>query len=284
MKYNKMPERNEAAPRISGTWQERLTRLLGLTPDGRPKLRLGWGQSVTHFYMERERLRYIRSRQPVFTGWQELARNESGDMAVVNRYPPTLEPPEVPEGHLIQSMGRMETIGIDRWFIELWRGPRIASGGHTVESWEKSYRYKHLYDPTRSIYRNVDVHGEFPHHGEYVKSSYRWPWMISRHCTEQTCCDEREAEGLVCLGEYRHPEQRDVDYIAYLIQEKEQEPYLSGYDEVAPVEAVAPAISEELWRERREQEKEVSEQEYRLNKIIKKLSTQPVYFDTRRNV
>jgi hypothetical protein len=283
-KYNLMPERNAAAPAVSSSWQKQLTALLGLTPDGRPKLRLVWGQEATHFFMERERLKYIRSRSPVFTGWQESKKDElTGETVVVNHYPPTLEPPEVPDGHLLQPTGRMETIGIDRWFIELWRGPRIASGGHTVEAWEKTYRYKHLYDPTKGIYRNVDVHGEYPHVGEYAKSPYAWPWMIARHCRQKSCCDDREAQGYVCLGEYRAPEQRDIGFLAYLVAEKNKQPYVSEYDQIAPIEAVAQEVSEELWRNRRAEEDAEMETRYRLNQIRRRQTAQPVHFDIRRN-
>lgn len=285
MRYNQMPDRNESAPRIPSKWQERLTKLLGLTPDGRPKLRLVWGQEVTHFYFERERLKYIRSRQPVFTGWQERARDEAtGEMVIVNRYPPTLEPPTVPDDHLLESLGQMETIGIDRWFIELWRGPRIASGGHSVQSWNREHRYKYLYDPAKGIYRQIDIHGEYPHQGQYVKSPYHWPWMIARHCKRKSCCDEREAQGYVCLGEHRAPQQRDVDYIAFLIEEKNKEPYLSGYDEVAPEQAVRQQIVDAFWQESKAEEKRDEEDQFNFNQLRRRLEKQPIYFDIRRNV
>lgn len=279
-----MPDGNSPPPPISPRWQKQLTSLLGLNPYGKPKLRLVWGQTTTHFFMERERIKYIRSRQPIFTGYQEKAKNEeTGEWEVINRYPPTLAYPDVPKGHFLESLGRMETIGVDRWFIELWRGVRIASGGHTQKSWDKEYRYKHLYDPQKGIYRQVDFYGEFPFDGDYNKAEYAYPWMISRHCTRKTCCEEREAAGLICLGEYRAPEQRDIDFIAYLIAEKDKEKYVSGYDEVAPVSAIAQPLRDALREEAEAQEKKDLEIAYRVEQIRKRNSLKPVHYDIRRN-
>jgi hypothetical protein len=270
--YNQMPERNIAPPHIPSKWQKQLTDLLGLNPYGEPKLRLVWGQEARVFRHEEMQLRYRRCREGVFDGWYEYGPGEDGQVIWLAHHPPAVTPPTIPDGHTLEERGSWQTIGVDRWFIEQWKGPKTYAGDAIL--WEAG-RYKYLFDPSRGIQRKVDVFGPYPHRGGYVRSPYLYPWMIARHERvfegRIACCDEREEQGLACFGEYRQPEQRDIDYIAYLIAEKNQEPYKHGYDEAAPAEVVAQDI------------RDATTEEGDASPFVQNPSTNPIYFDMRRN-
>ena len=279
-RYNQMPERNSPAPFIPSKYQEHLTRLLGRNPYGQPKLRLVWGQEVKDFRYEAMQMRYRRCKEPVFDGWHEYGPDESGRVVLITKHPPAATEPEVPEGHTLEKRGKWNVIGVDRWFIEQWHGPKRAGGDYF--EWEAS-RYKWLYDEDLGLSRKVDVHGPYPVQGRYAKSPYFYPWMIARHATDKSCCEEREKAGFVCLGGYRAPEQRDIDFIAYLIQEKDREAVKHEYDEAAPADVVRQDIRDYRTAEVEKEQKEKSELSYLENAIRNQLEKQPVIFDIRRS-
>lgn len=233
------PESNSEAPPISSGWQKQLTQIGGTLLDGRPKLRLIWGQSpdATIFYRGRQRLRYIHHWTEEIVGWDAHYYDSTGRLLEIKRFPPSLRPSEASGALIVRPVLEVRDIGIPRWFIEQYMPPSLACAG-----WEDS---RHSLDEdTREM---VDELGPPPSQGMYEEAFM----MIADH---SKCCEKGKQSG--CPGEYRAPNQMDIEYVRWLMWQLEQEPFRYTWEEMPPAEVVAQAIRDSYYEDAQIKEKE----------------------------
>lgn len=237
------PTANVPAPSINPDFQKCLIEVFGSTPDGRPKLRVVWGQEATEFYHEQNRLRYPCAKQRRFVAWGVPITNPSGQVSGWKKWPPTTEPPSHAEtgGGMVMRLMEQTLIGTPRWFIEQWMGPRNA-----CRDWDEN-RWEWKYDPIQGIHRRVDMLGPAPWNGFYPEAPYTYPFMISVHQSDGLCCVNKRKAGFRCYGQYRDPDSRDLEYIAMLVREQAREPYLYDYDQLPPREVIEADVREKQY-------------------------------------
>lgn len=192
----------------------------GRAADGRPKLRLVWGQSPdsTVFWQGRQRLRYLAGVESEFVCWREFG------LTCVRDHPPTPEPPQC-NSLIVEKVWEEKDIGIPRWFIEQFMPSTIA-----CEGWEE-IQFDLEEDKTL-----IDSMGPAPKDGFFEEAFY----MIADH---GACC-----EGMLvsqgCLGAYRAPASHDIAYVKWLLQQLQDEAYSYHWEDVPPPEVVAQALSD----------------------------------------
>lgn len=239
------PVANYPAPRIDPSFQKQLTLLGGTLIDGRPKLRLIWGQSpkATDFWKGQRRLRYLYKAEQVMVGWA------SGDGKM---YPPTTEPPPFEEtGSLVvDPVYTFHDIGIPRWYIE-----QIMPTAILGQDWDK-LRYD--YNPETGELE--DSLGEIPALGSYEEAFY----MIADH---EACCGEN-AFTVGCKGAYRDPQQSDIEYVRWLMFQLHQEAYRYTWEEVPPPEVVVQSLLDQRTKVEEAEQKKVSETEYAIRNSL----------------
>lgn len=212
------PLHNYSAPQIDPALQDQLTELGGMMVDGRPKLRLVWGQSpdATIFWEGRRRMRYLYMTTRKFVGWKAY------EIAGVTIYPPTSEPPKS-DALIVEKMWEEEDIGIPRWFVEQAM-PQDLIG----LDWEDL-----RYDLDHETNELKDSLGPLPQ--DYYEEAF---YMIADH---SQCCPDN-AYKPHCKGAYRNPEQYDVEYIKWLMAQLNNEPNRYDWQSVPPPQVVVQSL------------------------------------------
>ncbi len=224
------PQSNIEAPPIDPSLQKQLTLMGGTLLDGRPKLRLVWGQdpSITVFYRGKQRLRYIHHYTEQLVGWNARYYDSAGKLLEVKRFPPSLRPSEAAGALLVDPIMETWDIGIPRWFIEQYMPPSLA-----CQDWDEN---RHTLDEeTKTV---IDELGPPPNQGMYEEAFL----MIADHTK---CCEKGNNVG--CPGEYRAPNQTDIEYVRWLMWQLDQEPFKYTWEEMPPADIVAQAIKDSYY-------------------------------------
>ena len=213
------PTSNSSAPAINPSLQNQLTLIGGVMKDRRPRIRLVWGQSAESsiFWRGRQRLRYLWEWKRQLIGYRSIDANGNEPPKF---FAPTVELPSFAPGVLLEPLYEDIDIGIPRWYVEQMMPAAIACDGWKDERYDKV-------DGTL-----VDSMGEPPVTGTYEEAFY----MIADH---SHCA---HVPGYTCYGEYREPQQYDVEYVRWLFHQLNQEPYRYSWEEVPPPEVVVQAL------------------------------------------
>lgn len=229
---------------------------LGGTINGIPRLRCIWGQTLR----ERDRkigslnfhdgddLRYPAFYRTVHDGW--TAHFSEGDRT----YPATAEPPEVPTGVIVERILREYAIGIPRYMVELWR-VHTRLDAATYDPW--------LINPDDGKKYLVDSESIGP--GQYNRAFHT---LITEH--RGGCCAKSKRAGYrTCFAEYRDPCQLDLDYVASLWRQKEQEPAHFQQTEVMPPSLLEARTEARLSEIGNKEQRRRAELRFRLRAQIK---------------
>lgn len=155
-----------------------------------------------------------------------------------------------------------EVIGTPRWFVESWKGPGIACKGWKAE------RYEWKYDPDKGIHRNVDMLGPPPVKGIYETVPYRWPFMLAEHQGDRLCCKNRMSQGLICFGELRGPNAKDLQYFRALKAAMVEETQYGQIDEATPLHVIEQANRDGIYKRLAREQKDADEERYRIRNIL----------------
>lgn len=215
------PVANEPRPYVDPAFERELAKIAGSTLDGKPRLRLVWGQSpeATIFYCGRQRMRYIHHFSEKMVGWEAIWYDKGGKEQHRKRYPLTLEPPKADGARFVRPIIETVDVGIPRWFIEQYMPPEVACAG-----WH-SQRYTTDFEKGEM----VDELGPPPTQGMYEEAFH----MIADHAK---CCPKQKKNG--CPGFYRAPDQRDLEFVKYCWYAMNQEPYRYGWEQMPPPEVL----------------------------------------------
>lgn len=210
------PTENVGAPFVDSGFQKKLTDIAGTTLDGRPRVRLVWGQDpqATIFYCGEQRLRYIHHFEESIVGWRASYYNQDGTLREVKVFGPSIEAPAAPGAQIVTPISERRDIGIPRWFLEQYMPPSVACRG-----WE-------TFD---------EELGPPPRDGQYEEAFL----MIADH---SDCCKEELQAG--CPGKYCAPDQRHLTYVQFLMWALNSEPYRYTWEEMPPPELIAQDIKE----------------------------------------
>jgi hypothetical protein len=225
------PQRNSSPPPgITEPIQRELDAIAGLAPGGYSRLKLFWGQSMR----ERDRypgapdfssadfMEHRYSENILNLGW--VAHFPDGDLT----YPPSVDPPQelldaaAKYDHIIDMEEKTETmdIGIPRWYIHQWR-PHTAVDAATYEADRAAYDVEanHLLTFAPA-----------------VMPAGQWAQVVHIVISEHAggCCAKAKSLGVKCFANYRDPEQVDLDYIAAIWKEKQQQPVRFAEGEICP--------------------------------------------------
>lgn len=252
------PEQNYPEPNPSlRTWANR--ELLGIlgTVNGIPRARMVWGQEIR----ERDRkigspnfhdgddLRYPAKYRTLLRGWT-LSLSDG-----TKTYTPLAEgQPEVPDGAIITEDLHEYAIGIPRYMVELWRAHTPLDAA-TYDPW--------LVNPADGQKYLVDSEDMGP--GQYNRAFYT---LITEH--RSGCCTKSKRAGYkTCFAEYRDPCQPDLDYVASLWRQKEQEPAHFQQTEVIPPSLVEARTAARLSEIKDREQRRRAELRFRLRATIK---------------
>ena len=217
MKEQWPPRKNvPEPPNVRERWQKEIDNVWGLNPFGGPFVRLVWGQSVTRFFWQKERLKYPVGHYEKLVAWGHPVYQEDGKLKGYETYD------NPPKGKVCVPLFTQTWVGTPRWFLEQWAGPNVASA-----DWDL-HRYERHFNPFKGIPETVDIMGPVPATGLYMTAFH----MIAHHTAD--CCSRRAEEGKDCFGKYRPPDQRDINYVKALKAQMDAEPYMYGYDEKVP--------------------------------------------------
>ncbi len=189
--------------------------------DGRPRLRLIWGQSplASVFWKGERRLRYLYKTEHRLIGWMA----PDGRM-----FPPTVEPPSVEQTQalVVEPVYQDEDIGIPRWYIE-----QMMPSSILCAEWDKI-----RYDMNLERGELEDSLGPPPSTGDYEEAFY----MVADH---DACCPGNSFHP-GCKGSYRDPNQGDIEYIRWLMKQLNDEPFRYTWEEVPPPEVVVQVLQD----------------------------------------
>ncbi len=253
------PRANEPqpCPELARWFQQELTASLGVVFGQFPRARLFWGQEMTeadqypghpHFHgSTMMRHRYVL--RTVRTGWK------IGETV----YPPTLQPPEAPEGTLIEQVTRDDDIGIPRWYVHQWRS-------HTRDDAWTYVEDSTVYDPDtgETLQLTPPVMGP----GQWSKVAH----IIVSDPTG-TCCARAKIYKTKCFHEYREPGQADLDYLAAMWREKERQPVRFSEGEIAPLSLIEKRTEARIDDIKDTKARENARLRFRLNKTFKSART-----------
>lgn len=214
--------RNSSPPFLDPQLVEEVTRIGGTTLDGRPRLRLAWGQSRMQFRRGKERLLYIDERIPALRHTRHVLKrpallDDSGKALTWETEFLKSAPAIVPEGWLYEEeLTSIEWIGQQLWFVEQLYMPeeRLPNGQvhlpfGTEEEWEQ-IRYEDWEDPELGMVRNSDVLGPFPRGGRYTAIMFvgrPFSWTVSEKENVMSWIDDN---GRPFLDEFDQPCQRAI--------------------------------------------------------------------------
>lgn len=238
-----MTQRNNPAPDIDPLLQQQLNEIGGLMLDGRPKLRLVWGQDpqTSIFWEGRQRLRYLLATTREFVGWKAY------ELTGVKIFPPTPQPPKS-SALIVEKFYEEEDIGIPRWYVE-----QIIPGEFLVDGWEKM-----RYDMEEG--QLIDSLGPPPPEGDYEEAFY----MIADH---SKCCPNNNFK-IGCKGDYREPQQYDIEYVRWLMRQLQDEPFRYDWQSVPPPEVVVQSLLDRKTASLHNQLKKREETEYAIRNSL----------------
>lgn len=221
------PTENISPPPISTRWQEELTRIGGLAPNGLPMFRLVWGQTAT-FTKDCLNLRYLHHKQRRLSGWTVQIRDDQDNFVETRSFGPVLTPPRVdpPEGQFASEpfpVYTPEEVGVPRWLIEQYLPPeRLGDWEHSREQFKSEHGF--------------DGMGPYPREGFY--------WFAF-HCIvnhQGACCKHAALLDQRCFGGtngYRAPSEIDMRYIEALWNLNKRDTYPYHWTEAPTQEAIA---------------------------------------------
>lgn len=242
---------NSPAPFIDPSLQRQLNLITGETIDGRPKVRLVWGQSpdATVFYRGENRMRYLLKTTKFLRGWDARYYTESGGLKEIKRLPPSTSPPKAPGALFITPVYEHQDVGIPRWFLEQYLPPSLS-----IIGWEEA-----RYDTNSETGEIIDELGPPPTNGMYESAFL----MLAQH---DGCCNESFKPG--CLGSYRSPEPYDLEYVRWIMFKLNEEPYKYSWEQMPPPEVVAQAIKDAKYEAEQLQLKEGEELSYAIKNSL----------------
>lgn len=217
------PTGNNSQPFVPKEIQAQLTLIGGTVLDGRPRLRLVWGQSkeASIFWKGRQRLRYLYEWRRELVGYKAI---DPLGREPTRFFEPSVELPPFRKGILLEPLYEDVDIGIPRFYIE-----QLMPAELLCQDWDKL-----RYDVDGETGKIEDSLGPPPVHGEYQEGFY----MIADH--SQCCPDNMFRPG--CYGSFRAPQQYDVEYVRWLWHQLEQEPYRYSWEEVPPPQVIVQAL------------------------------------------
>lgn len=209
---------NNPAPAIDPSLQQQLDEIGGVMVDGRPKLRLIWGQDpqATVFWQGRQRFRYLAGVEREFVGWKAY------ELAGVKIYPPTVQPPKT-DALVVERIWDEKDIGIPRWFIE-----QIMPAAIVCDGWD---------DVKMDVGEDgtiIDSLGPKPSDGFYEEGFY----MVADH--SNCCLNNSFTPG--CKGEYRPPQQYDIEYVRWLVKQLNDEAFKYHWEDVPTPQTVVQSL------------------------------------------
>lgn len=203
---------NVAAPVGTDWFQKELNLIGGKTLQGTPHYRIVWGMDTeTSVIRDRYNDRFIpRYLYKVLTGTEML--------------------PPIPGSVIHRAVKREVLIGTPRFYIEAFIPPELACASGTAAG--------------------VDADGD--RYSEWMPVEGDWFPMIEicKHDEFGICCQNAFAEDRNCHGEFRTPNQRDLETIRQLYQQMMKE-RRHRPDEKVPVDVANSAFRYAVEREQK---------------------------------
>lgn len=166
--------KNRPAPCDVSRWQDALTTEWGKLSDGRPKVRLVWGQQARHFARGDKRIKYPTEKfieKKTYAYYlKDLKTGELTPVTYAEAHS-ARTPNVLPLSYLLSQ--EVEWIGEARWFVEEFHPTELWGD---AETWERNrYDYsnerddlwlKKVFVPHLSLWRE-DRLGPYPRNGKY---------------------------------------------------------------------------------------------------------------------
>lgn len=208
-------------------WFERQIKQLG--QDAGTDLRLAWAPDVESFAWGKQRKVYAVCVVREHIGWF-VGDIVHGQFRLILRVPATHFRGFSPEGMHRTRDGkwivpdwRETEVALPRWVVEERVDPETCTAsGETEGEIHKQIRYE--WDHERG--ELVDALGEWPLGGKWATRL-----VISQHWVE--CCVKANAEMVMCQGQYRAPNEYDLEEVRKMVFHRDAQPLLRGKNDPA---------------------------------------------------